>query len=514
MKPAPDVSRPSDPVNDWIDDDAFERAHAEQKRKRRRALWWLCGGVAAVFGFFAAVVVYSDGPEPDLSDLISAPQLPIPDEENFHVQLRKVAGALGRDGIVPELEPEDLPEGHPERKPPWSASDEYNDFQDFLAAGRGWTAARLAMWDVPLADFAGVCDGLLLLPGSQAPLPEAVDEIYDDGGVSKLIRNLEIAAGMYWRAGDRVRAVEILGTLYRCGSRLKRTAGSWRTTYRRGEWMQRVALLGWRRFSEADAQAAEVVAKIWAEYREVDDAELFRAAIRGEYHSMSLIIAESDAQTLRSGSSAGGMPGPTLFVWLARTRVLFPLVYKPNLTRTIYAEHVREMVKWCDLTALEFRDRGGWESLRLEQRDLFRPANLWGKAILDFNDTTRAAVESRCDLRSQESLLDATLALRRYHAKHGELPDSLAELTPEFLPMVPVDYFDGAPLRYSKAERVVWAVGRHTMGKPEMKSPPTHSDAWYLSFAKLAENSETEMEGVVIGGETDAAAGVAGEAGP
>jgi hypothetical protein len=58
MKPDPDAERPSSAANEWFDDEALERAQAEQKRKRRRALGWLCGGVMAVFGVFATVIVY------------------------------------------------------------------------------------------------------------------------------------------------------------------------------------------------------------------------------------------------------------------------------------------------------------------------------------------------------------------------------------------------------------------------------------------------------------------------
>ena len=43
---------------------------------------------------------------------------------------------------------------------------------------------------------------------------------------------------------------------------------------------------------------------------------------------------------------------------------------------------------------------------------------------------------------------DAAIAIERYRRKHGKLPEKLDELVPEFLPQVPVDPFDGQPLRY------------------------------------------------------------------
>ncbi len=51
------------------------------------------------------------------------------------------------------------------------------------------------------------------------------------------------------------------------------------------------------------------------------------------------------------------------------------------------------------------------------------------------------------------------LALRCHVLEHGELPESLGELLPHYLPALPLDPFDGKPLRYSKAERRIWCVG-------------------------------------------------------
>ena len=40
------------------------------------------------------------------------------------------------------------------------------------------------------------------------------------------------------------------------------------------------------------------------------------------------------------------------------------------------------------------------------------------------------------------------IALKRFQLKHGNYPAQLSELAPEFLPSVPVDPYDGKPLRY------------------------------------------------------------------
>lgn len=53
------------------------------------------------------------------------------------------------------------------------------------------------------------------------------------------------------------------------------------------------------------------------------------------------------------------------------------------------------------------------------------------------------------------------LALRAYQLTHGNLPSELSALVPEFLDEVPVDNFDGQPLRYSADRKIVYSVGKN-----------------------------------------------------
>lgn len=54
----------------------------------------------------------------------------------------------------------------------------------------------------------------------------------------------------------------------------------------------------------------------------------------------------------------------------------------------------------------------------------------------------------------------AHLAIELYRRKHGAYPKSLAELAPEFLSAVPIDPFDGTPLKYEvrETEIIVYSV--------------------------------------------------------
>jgi len=61
---------------------------------------------------------------------------------------------------------------------------------------------------------------------------------------------------------------------------------------------------------------------------------------------------------------------------------------------------------------------------------------------------TTAFVRSAASLR----MIQGVLAVERYRGEAGSLPDSLGALVPAYLPDVPQDPFDSAPLRYRKNE--------------------------------------------------------------
>jgi hypothetical protein len=51
---------------------------------------------------------------------------------------------------------------------------------------------------------------------------------------------------------------------------------------------------------------------------------------------------------------------------------------------------------------------------------------------------------------TDRSMTIAAIVLKRHHLRHGEYPETLDALVPEFVAAVPVDYMDGQPLRYRR----------------------------------------------------------------
>jgi len=73
--------------------------------------------------------------------------------------------------------------------------------------------------------------------------------------------------------------------------------------------------------------------------------------------------------------------------------------------------------------------------------------------IADFREFFPTQIEGsfvRKTLKAETTrrIVVTAIALKRYHIKHGALPAALGELVPDFLVSVPVDPFDGRPLKY------------------------------------------------------------------
>lgn len=53
------------------------------------------------------------------------------------------------------------------------------------------------------------------------------------------------------------------------------------------------------------------------------------------------------------------------------------------------------------------------------------------------------------------------IALKAYNNEFGQLPESLDELVPAYFDQVPIDPYDGKPIRYSKKDKIIYSVGEN-----------------------------------------------------
>ncbi|MBA4149560.1 MAG: hypothetical protein H0X66_15720 [Verrucomicrobia bacterium] len=66
----------------------------------------------------------------------------------------------------------------------------------------------------------------------------------------------------------------------------------------------------------------------------------------------------------------------------------------------------------------------------------------------------------KSEQNSSISAIQTLIALRYYKETHGTLPETLNALVPEYLPSLPIDDFDGKPLRYSVEKKVIYSIGK------------------------------------------------------
>ncbi len=84
---------------------------------------------------------------------------------------------------------------------------------------------------------------------------------------------------------------------------------------------------------------------------------------------------------------------------------------------------------------------------------------MYNVSALAFSQFKRAV-----QAETKVQLLVAAIAIKRYQLKYGETPPSLTALVPDILTELPIDYFDGKPLRYKKTganEFRLWSVGEN-----------------------------------------------------
>ena len=139
------------------------------------------------------------------------------------------------------------------------------------------------------------------------------------------------------------------------------------------------------------------------------------------------------------------------------------LVFKRHRTHAMLADIYRAAIQASGGSAKEVGDavyaavprdtRARWGH-RLSGNSLgFEFAANWQRILA--NIVVKLHRANQADLR----LLRVRVALERHRLDHGVWPDDLGELVPAYLDSLPLDPFDGRPLRYDRAKRVIYSIG-------------------------------------------------------
>jgi hypothetical protein len=143
---------------------------------------------------------------------------------------------------------------------------------------------------------------------------------------------------------------------------------------------------------------------------------------------------------------------------LGQLGVFRRVLFQPNRTRRLLGTDLRGLIEAIPKTHAEAKS--------IPLKSVYAPSlsdlapGGGGKMFLG----QLVPVLSRCliGLRTTEFQHAATrtlLALRAFEVANGRLPASLDELVPAHLESVPLDPFDGKPLRYSAEKKLIYSVG-------------------------------------------------------
>jgi hypothetical protein len=146
-------------------------------------------------------------------------------------------------------------------------------------------------------------------------------------------------------------------------------------------------------------------------------------------------------------------------VWLYRDRAI-----------RIHASYLRAMNEAVEIARLPLEEQApkyrAW-------RERYGHVENVGDGFCLFRRVEFALLRGHADLRCAR----AALAAERYRRSHGDWPQSLADLVPRFLPTVPLDPFDGKPLRYRKTDHgaIVYSVGEDGCDDGGDPNPPPNA---------------------------------------
>jgi hypothetical protein len=180
-----------------------------------------------------------------------------------------------------------------------------------------------------------------------------------------------------------------------------------------------------------------------------DSSNAYANTMRAEYH-FSLYALED----LRNGrvvdDQGNAIPRPSKLlptINYSKTKAKFAEAYQ------MLVAAAPQTYKQAKLPLLE--DRPGLASMIFS-------GNLAGEAMYEMLlPAVEASFQKKVHSDVSLQATRAILALRAYQLTHGNLPKDWSALVPEFFDKVPVDDFDGQPLRYSPDRKIVYSVGKN-----------------------------------------------------
>jgi len=405
--------------------------------------------VSAVVGTPATtllVMLSIDEPLVDDSDL-RVERADVPDEQNGYWYFTRMSEVLDMPEETGESSEE---EGEQAERPTGRA------LVDAILEGRAWDADFVAdLWQrnqeaIRLLDEGLACET------AQAPRLRIDSEIPEVSGWLKIARLLELHAMLLLKEGKHEAALDEAMRLVRFGHRIEGCKGGL-VHYLVGAMVKRMGLGRLRAMVSETTLAPDVLVANARRLGAYGANEQGAAdALRVEYEMEIQVLEDVKAgkYSLREimsfdGSRRPGSPPPPFFFHPNETRRLFVEAYRLMLESVPlpYAGMKPKLDSVLDFPMDDWRTWLKGNSVGVRLYCILMPATKGFLAQTCQEDVELAATRTR-------------IALKAFKAAKGRLPETLGELVPDYLDAVPLDDFDGKPLRYSAEKKVIYSVGK------------------------------------------------------
>ncbi|MDO8529140.1 MAG: hypothetical protein Q7S18_00530 [bacterium] len=136
--------------------------------------------------------------------------------------------------------------------------------------------------------------------------------------------------------------------------------------------------------------------------------------------------------------------------------------YKPNETQNCVIKNYRKMVDVVGKNNYgEISKENLIEKTPINSYNIFFTENAVGNILCDIIGSIG---ENLATKKFQESFsvkeTQLLLALKAYKQDTGNLPDSLDNLIPKYIPEIPQDPFDGKTIKYSPEKKIIYSTGK------------------------------------------------------
>jgi hypothetical protein len=462
-------------------------------------------GVVVAAGIVALAILSQDEPPPDVADL-EVHRVDVADNENGYTYLREAGKVLWWPGYESGAARADagLLDEPPREKDP--AETEKGERLGEIAAGEDWDDALVDEVLSHNGETFALIEKALACPHFQVPQVLSVDaqipEVFDWMYLVKMqsIRAMACAR----RMRDKEAFDEAL-SMVRMGHTIQGAKGSL-LHYLVGNLPKTCGLEVMRQMLPATVLGPEQL-KGCAEALLAYDTggETLAETFRAEFQFCAAVL-----QDLLDGKMAvedigkvsrqqRGGERPSLRELLCRQGWIAGFVLKPNETRRLLAEDFRAAIENVPRPYAEMQEiKHPWSGKQgVIQRIL--SGNIVGKMLCAILlPAENGAIETKVQTKTELAATRALLAMKAFKVGKGRLPKTLDELVPEYLDAVPLDNFDGKPLRYNPEKKVIYSVGKDLkddggMTKEEQKAWWIKENPWIEEHPEEEEYNEPDM---------------------